>query len=90
MIRSAFFPFSKVFSYEPRKYILPWSVPLSCEVFPGGREQFFLGIQGKAKKTRKFAAVKRLLNPKDIRLFVLRALLPVNWPHAHVPGRRIS
>jgi len=33
-----------------------------------------LDIQGKVKKTRKFAAVKRLLNPKDIRLFVLCAL----------------
>ncbi|CCL99197.1 uncharacterized protein FIBRA_01212 [Fibroporia radiculosa] len=29
---------------------------------------FMLNIQGKAKKTRKFAQVKRLLNPNDIRL----------------------
>jgi len=29
-----------------------------------------LDVQGTAKKTRKFAAVKRLLNPKDSRLFV--------------------
>ena len=34
-----------------------------------------LDVQGKAKKTRKFAAVKRLLNPKDIRLFVFCPLL---------------
>lgn len=27
--------------------------------------------QGKAKKTRKFATVKRMLNPNDIRLYVL-------------------
>lgn len=27
-------------------------------------------LQGKAKKTRKFASVKRLLNPKDARLSV--------------------
>lgn len=27
-----------------------------------------------AKKTRKFAAVKRLLNPNDIRLFVFQLL----------------
>jgi hypothetical protein len=37
-----------------------------------------LCFQGKAKKTRKFAAVKRLLHPKDIRLFALHTLLPVN------------
>lgn len=26
-------------------------------------------IQGKAKKTRKFATVKRMMNPSDIRLY---------------------
>lgn len=34
---------------------------------------FHLNTQGKAKKTRKFAAVKRILNPNDARLY---ALLP--------------
>ena len=29
-----------------------------------------MSLQVKAKKTRKFAAVKRMLNPKDIRLCV--------------------
>ena len=29
------------------------------------------GDQGKAKKTRKFAQVKRVLNPNDARLYVL-------------------
>ena len=28
-------------------------------------------VKGRAKKTRKFATVKRMLNPKDIRLYVL-------------------
>ena len=27
-----------------------------------------MSLQGKAKKTRKFATVKRMLNPNDIRL----------------------
>jgi len=34
-------------------------------------------IQGKAKKTRKFAAVKRMLNPNDIRLYAPNPLLPI-------------
>ena len=33
-------------------------------------------VQVKAKKTRKFAAVKRMLNPKDIRLYVQHTSVP--------------
>ena len=35
----------------------------------GNADLYFL-YQGKAKKTRKFATVKRMLNPNDMRLFV--------------------
>jgi hypothetical protein len=28
-------------------------------------------LQGKAKKTRKFAAVKRMISPRDTRMYVL-------------------
>lgn len=37
--------------------------------------------QVKAKKTRKFAAVKRMLNPNDIRLYVhLTASISPSYP----------
>jgi hypothetical protein len=39
--------------------------------------------QGKAKKTRKFAAVKRLLNPNDARLCVLLTILDDVSAHQH-------
>ena len=34
-------------------------------------------MQGKANKTRKFAAVKRMINPKDNRLKVAEASKPI-------------
>jgi hypothetical protein len=74
---------------ESRKRTLRWSVTSFYEWFWSG-PKLYSGIQGKAKKTRKFAAVKRLLNPKDIRLSVIYVPSRVNWSHALVSGRRTS
>jgi len=45
-------------------------------------------MQGKAKQTRKFAEVKRMLNPKDLRLYVLE--METNWSQtlSHVAAHR--
>lgn len=48
--------------------------------------------QGKAKKTRKFAQVKRLLNPNDARLWVLNGCsicLQISW-RCHLEERKTS
>lgn len=45
--------------------IPPWCVLSSARI-----AHILTLSQGKAKKTRKFAQVKRLLNPNDIRLYV--------------------
>jgi len=39
-------------------------------------------FKGKAKKTRKFAAVKRMLNPNDIRLLVSKDLFRDKSSHS--------
>lgn len=48
-------------------------------------------LQGRAKKTRKFAAVKRLLSPNDARLYANYSLaLPCEAFNYTLTGRRTN
>lgn len=72
------------FSYRDADYVripgllfLIFFTILGFALIENGIDHFFqslglsheeMSLQGKAKKTRKFATVKRMLNPNDIRL----------------------
>ena len=48
----------------------------------------FTKLQGKANKTRKFATVKRMINPKDNRLKVAEESKPFNYKRGKDQSRQ--